>query len=85
MTSNNYHSNDFLNDYCSVKDSYDNYLYLVNVIDKMIREKKDISELLKITNERILKENYGLTDEEISLADDIWKKLSKRRLNRGKK
>ncbi len=58
---------------------------LLPVIDKMIREKKDISELLKITNERILKENYGLTDEEISLADGIWKKLSKRRLSRGKK
>jgi hypothetical protein len=51
----------------------------------MIREKKDISELLKITNEKILKENFGLTDSEIELADSIWKKLSERRLNRGKK
>ena len=32
---------------------------LLPIIDKMIREKKDISELLKITNEKILKENYG--------------------------
>jgi adenine-specific DNA-methyltransferase len=30
---------------------------LLPIIDKMIREKKDISELLKITNEKILKEN----------------------------
>jgi len=58
---------------------------LLPIIDKMIREKKDISELLKITNEKILKENYGLTDKEIDLADSIWKKLSNRRLNRGKK
>jgi adenine-specific DNA methylase len=58
---------------------------LLPIIDKMIREKKDISELLKITNEKILKENYGLTNKEIDLADSIWKKLSNRRLNRGKK
>ena len=58
---------------------------LLPIIDKMIREKKDISELLKITNEKILKENYGLTNEEIELADSIWKKLSYRRLNRGKR
>jgi adenine-specific DNA methylase len=58
---------------------------LLPIIDKMIREKKDISELLKITNKKILKENYGLTKEEIELADSIWKKLSNRRLNRGKK
>jgi len=58
---------------------------LLPVINKMIREEKDISKLLKITNEKILKENFGLTDLEIELADNIWKKLSKRRLNRGKK
>lgn len=58
---------------------------LLPIIDEMIREKKDISELLKITNKKILKENYGLTDKEINLADSIWKKLSNRRLNRGKK
>jgi adenine-specific DNA methylase len=63
----------------------ENNAELLPVIDKMIREKKDISELLKITNEKILKENFGLTDSEIELADGIWKKLSKRRLNRGKK
>ena len=57
---------------------------LLPLIDKMIREKKDISEILKITNKKILKENFGLSDAEIELADSIWKKLSKRRLNRGK-
>ena len=57
---------------------------LLPIIDKMIREKKDISEILKITNQRILKDNFGFTDSEIKLADSIWKKLSNRRLNRGK-
>jgi len=56
---------------------------LLPEIDKMIRAKKDISEILKITNQKILKENFGFTDSEIELADSIWKKLSKRRLNRG--
>lgn len=63
----------------------ENNAELLPIIDKMIREKKDISELLKITNNKILKENFGLTNSEIELADGIWKKLSKRRLNRGKK
>lgn len=58
---------------------------LLPIIDETIRGKKDISELLKITNKKILKENFGLTDSEIKLADDIWKKLSRRRLNRNKK
>lgn len=57
---------------------------LLPEIDKMIRNKKDISEILKITNQKILKENFGFSDSEIELADSIWRKLSKRRLNRGK-
>ena len=57
---------------------------LLPEIDKMIRAKKDISEILKITNQKILKENFGFSNSAIELADSIWKKLSKRRLNRGK-
>ena len=57
---------------------------LLPEIDKMIRAKKDISEILKITNQKILKENFGFSNSEIELADSIWKKLSKRRLNRNK-
>lgn len=57
---------------------------LLPEIDKMIRAKKDISEILNITNQKILKKNFGFSDSEIELADSIWKKLSKRRLNRGK-
>jgi adenine-specific DNA-methyltransferase len=53
-------------------------------IDKLIRDKTDIEEVLKITNQIILKEHFGLTQKEINLAHSIWKKLSSRRLNRGK-
>lgn len=58
---------------------------LLPEIDKIIRDKKDISQILKITNQKILKENFGFTDSEIELVDSIWKRLSKRRLSRGKK
>lgn len=51
-------------------------------IDKMIRAKKDINKILKMTNQKILKENFGFSDEEINLAHNIWTKLSKRRLQR---
>lgn len=57
---------------------------LLHQIDQMMRAKKSIDEILKITNEQILKKGYGLTDKEIKLADSIWKKLSERRLNRSK-
>jgi adenine-specific DNA-methyltransferase len=57
---------------------------LLPQIDKLIRNKTDIEEVLKITNQVILKEHFGLTQEEIMLAHSIWKKLSYRRLNRGK-
>jgi adenine-specific DNA-methyltransferase len=57
---------------------------LLSTIDKMMREKKSIDEILKITNKQILRDGYGFTDKEIKLADSIWKKLSARRLNRGK-
>ncbi len=57
---------------------------LLSQIDKLIRSKVAIEEVLKITNQVILKEHYGLTEREIILAHNIWKKLSSRRLNRGK-
>jgi len=57
---------------------------LLTQIDTLIRDKTDIEEVLKITNQVILKEHFGLTDNEINLAHSIWKKLSSRRLNRGK-
>jgi adenine-specific DNA methylase len=55
---------------------------LLPLIDEMMRAKKSISEILKITNQKILKENYGFSSAEIELVDGIRKKLSQRRLNR---
>ncbi|MFZ2653287.1 MAG: class I SAM-dependent methyltransferase [Victivallales bacterium] len=57
---------------------------LLHQIDQMMRGKKSIDEILKITNEQILKKGYGFTDKEIKLSDSIWKKLSARRLNRSR-
>jgi adenine-specific DNA methylase len=57
---------------------------LLPQIDTLIRNKIDIEEILKTTNQIILKEHFDLTQKEIKLAHNIWKKLSARRLNRGK-
>lgn len=58
---------------------------LLPFINDSLKAKKDIKEILAITNKKILKENFGLSDDEIQLAHNIWKKLSNRRLKRGKK
>ena len=57
---------------------------LLSKIDYKIRNKIDIREILKITDNVILKERFGFSDQEIRLAQNIWRKLSLRRLNRGK-
>jgi len=57
---------------------------LLSQIDELIRNKTDIEDVLKITNQVILKAHYNFSDEEIDLSHNIWKKLSFRRLNRGK-
>jgi adenine-specific DNA-methyltransferase len=57
---------------------------LLSQIDNLIRNKTNIEDVLKFTNQIILKEHFGLTEKEINLAHSIWKKLSARRLNRGK-
>jgi adenine-specific DNA-methyltransferase len=57
---------------------------LVETIDNMIRTKESIDRILEITNKEILMNNYGFSKEEVDMADRIWKKLTKRRLNRGK-
>ena len=51
-------------------------------VDKKMRNKDGIDSILAHTNEVILKEGYKLSDTEIKMANDIWKKLSNRRLNR---
>lgn len=57
---------------------------LLSKIDELIRNKTKIEDVLTFTNEIILKEHYSLTQKEIKMAHSIWKKLSMRRLNRGK-
>ena len=55
---------------------------LLSTIDEMMRNKKSIDEILKVTDTKILRENFGFSGREINLANTIWKKLSARRLNR---
>lgn len=57
---------------------------LLSKIDTQIRNKTNIEDVLKFTNEIILKQNFNFTQYEIDIAHQIWKKLSYRRLNRGK-
>ncbi|MFK7948169.1 MAG: N-6 DNA methylase [Saprospiraceae bacterium] len=54
-------------------------------IDVFLRKNKDATVLLKFTNQVLLKEQFGFSQSDINLIDSIWKKLSNRRLNRGKK
>jgi len=63
---------------------HENNEELLQMIDKMIRDKKDVSKILEVTDKKILQENYNFTDNEVSLVHNIWRKLSKRRLNRSK-
>lgn len=55
---------------------------LLSEIDNRLRKKQSIHEILEYTNNIILKENFGFSDDEINISDSIWKKLSNRRLNR---
>jgi adenine-specific DNA methylase len=55
---------------------------LLPVIDEMMRAKKSIDEILKVTNNEFLKQKFGFSKQDIELSNTIWKKLSSRRLNR---
>jgi len=61
----------------------DNNIEILEEIDNMIRKKEHIDKILKFTDIVILKENYGLSESDIKLANKIWKKLLNRRKNRG--
>lgn len=63
---------------------HQNNAELLPYIDKMIRAKKDIVKILEETDKKILKANYNFSNSDINIALNIWKKLSSRRLNRGK-
>jgi len=58
---------------------------LLPFINESLKQGKNIEVILKITNEKILKEGLGLSENEIQLAHSIWRKLSNRRLKRGKR
>ena len=58
--------------------------HLLETIDSMLREKKSIHEILKYTDNIILKDGFGFSDKDIEIANRIWKKLLNRRLQRGK-
>ncbi|NAS13675.1 Eco57I restriction-modification methylase domain-containing protein [Poritiphilus flavus] len=58
---------------------------LLDEIDSRLRNKQGIQEVLKFTNQQILNENFGFSKADIELADSIRRKLSTRRLTRGKK
>ncbi len=53
-------------------------------IDEMFRDNKDIDSILNFTDNIILKKNYGFSEEDIRMANSIWKKLQRRRLNRNR-
>lgn len=55
---------------------------LIEKIDKMLREKKSIENILNETNPQVLKKNYGFSTEEIKLSESIRRKLMLRRLHR---
>lgn len=60
----------------------DEHAEIIDKLDQMFREKKDIDAILAYSDEIILKKGFGFSNKEIKLANSIWKKLSGRRLNR---
>jgi len=58
--------------------------FLLDEIDIMMRKKFSIENVLEYTNNIILKDRCGFSSLEIEIANNIWKKLSGRRLNRNK-
>lgn len=55
---------------------------LLSTIDTMLRCQDDITDILKITDEIILRQGLGMTKHQVDIAQSIWRKLSDRRLNR---
>ena len=60
----------------------DNNAKILKKIDSMMREGKTIQEILEFTDPIILNDGYGFSESEIKIANTVWKKLLKRRLNR---
>ena len=55
---------------------------LFDRLDQLLREKKTPDEILNITDEILLRQGMGFSEEEVTTARSIWKKLIERRLTR---
>lgn len=55
---------------------------IFDAIDQMLRQKKSADEILDYTDNIILCQGMGFSEEEASLARSIWHKIMGRRLNR---
>jgi adenine-specific DNA methylase len=58
---------------------------LLQKIDRMMRSGKNIDDILEYTDKKILIDRYNLSEKDVDLAKNIWKKLLNRRMKRGKK
>ncbi|MBV6640910.1 MAG: class I SAM-dependent methyltransferase [Cyclobacteriaceae bacterium] len=59
--------------------------YLIDQIEEDIRAGISIDEILKYSDKQILEKGFGFSPSDVKIANSIWKKLSNRRLRRGKK
>lgn len=57
---------------------------LLSNIDSMLRKGAAITDILDFTDKVLLVNNLGFTDRQILTARNIWRKLSSRRLERGR-
>ena len=55
---------------------------IFDTLDRMLRRKASADEILDYTDEIILRQGMGLSEEEIKLARSIWHKIINRRLTR---
>ena len=55
---------------------------IFDTLDHMLREKATADEILDYTDEIILHQGMGLTEDEVKLARSIWHKIINRRLTR---
>jgi len=55
---------------------------ILRKIDDLVRKKEPIEKVLNITDKLLLKNRLNLSNEEIRMLRNIWKKLSLRRMNR---
>ena len=55
---------------------------IFDTLDRMLRRKASADEILDYTDEIILRQGMGLSEEEVKLARSIWHKIINRRLTR---